>query len=165
LRIKEGAEGAYFVDDYVRPERPAGTTFGGDAARTSCLQLQRDLAGERLVARLAGDRLAIEQIRITVPLSAYRLRGTTITSCVGIADAKMSRTEVAFERGARAATTAKTAPTAQGRPGWSPWPGQSAPGAATSTPEQTRQACLGACVATCADDAACERNCASTKCK
>lgn len=147
------------MDDYVRPELPAGTTFADDAARASCLVLQREHSGERLTARLTGDRLAIEQVRLTVPTTAFRLRGTAITACVGLADAKMTRTEVVFERGARAAV--KPAPTAGLPPGVGTVPGQGS----TAASQQSREACLRGCVAECADDASCERSCASSRCK
>ena len=96
LRGLDEEDGAYSVEEKVRPIPIKGIPFAPEAAE-SCHVIRSEVDEAPLRARLMGDRLVIESVRSTVPRGALRWKGAAIVGC-SMDRATESKAEIVLTR-------------------------------------------------------------------
>jgi hypothetical protein len=114
LRPLDKEDGAYRVEEKVRPTPIKGVTFAPESAE-SCHVIRTEVDRAPLRARLTGDRLVVESARSTLPRGAFRWKGATIVACA-MDRATESKVEIVLTRGGRAAGAAPSPPASGARP-------------------------------------------------
>ncbi|MBX3230667.1 MAG: hypothetical protein KIT84_00505 [Labilithrix sp.] len=96
LRSLDEEDGAYRVEEKVRPTAIKGVKFAPESAE-SCHVIRTEVDGAPLRARLSADRLVIESVRSAVPRGGFRWKGAAIIGC-SMDKATESKGEIVLNR-------------------------------------------------------------------
>jgi serine/threonine-protein kinase len=91
-------EGKYLVEDRIRPVPPAGHAYASANARTTCVGVWREAAGEPLRAQLSGDRLDVDFGKIEPTPANFAIAGKQVVSCRGLESLSATRVPGMFRR-------------------------------------------------------------------
>jgi eukaryotic-like serine/threonine-protein kinase len=98
LRPVPNEDGAFVVEDRIRPVPPAGYRYVGADARNTCVAVWKDAGGNPLRGQGLGDRLDIDLAKIEPTVANFVRSGRTVTSCRGLEKLEGTRIPTVLRR-------------------------------------------------------------------
>ncbi len=87
----EGQDGAFAVEDKIRPNPPDGTTFDSERSRNSCQEVWTEVQGRPLRATFDGTRLSIDFAKIAPRPDNFDQAEKAVVACKGLRNVPASR--------------------------------------------------------------------------
>lgn len=94
----EGEEGAYAVEDKIRPDPPKGSTYDSERSRNTCQQVWTEVGKKPLRASFDGTRIGLDFALIEPTLANFVQEGKEVVSCANLKSVKASIGRVSFTR-------------------------------------------------------------------
>ncbi len=91
-------DGAYAVEDRIRPLPPNGTTFDSAKSRGTCEEVWTDVQGKPLRASFDGRRVSVEYAKIAPTSQNFTISSKKVVACAGLRAVSASRGSMSFTR-------------------------------------------------------------------
>ena len=98
LTVVPNQDGAYNVEDRIRPLPPNGATFDSTKSRGTCQEVWTDVQGKPLRASFDGQRISVEYAKIAPKNDNFTVVDKKVVACAGLRAVPASRGSMSFTR-------------------------------------------------------------------